>query len=393
MNQQYMKRAIELAKKGEGHVNPNPLVGCVVVAKGKVIAEGYHQAYGGFHAERNALCSCREDTEGADLYVNLEPCCHQGKTPPCVEIILEKGIRRVFVGCLDPNPLVAGKGIAELKSHGVEVITGVLEKDCRKLNEIFFHYIENRRPFTAMKYAMTLDGRIATDSGSSQWITGEAARHHVHTLRRRYAAILAGIGTVLADDPTLDCRIEEGVDPIRVICDSRLRIPLDSHIVKTACRIPTILACCEEGPDSDETGQENAGIWEEKASRQQELCKKQEKKRRLMQAGVQIWELPAKEDFDAKRELDLLALWKRMGKEGIDSVLVEGGGRIHGSLLQAGLVDRVYAYLAPKLVSGEENCAPVKGPGRIRMADAIELSEVERISLGRDCLVTGKMKR
>lgn len=372
MSEQYMKRAIELAKKGEGRVNPNPLVGCVVVKEGRVIAEGYHQAYGDFHAERNALRSCREEAYGADLYVNLEPCCHQGKTPPCVEIILEKGIRRVFVGCLDPNPLVAGKGIAQLRERGVEVVTGILEQECRKLNEIFFHYIGTGRPFTAMKYAMTLDGRMATDSGSSQWITGEAARRHVHTLRRRYAAILAGIGTVLADDPMLDCRIEEGVNPIRIICDSHLRIPLGSHLVKTANRIPTILACCENG---------------------QEPYKKEEKRRRLKEAGVKLWTFPAGQAFSTESGLKLSSLWERMGKEGIDSVLAEGGGRIHGSLLQEGLVDRVYAYLAPKLVSGEENRAPVQGFGRMQMEEAVELSEAEMISLGGDFLVTGRVRR
>lgn len=364
--EQYMRRAIELARQGEGRVNPNPLVGCVVVKEGKILAEGFHEAYGGFHAERNALLSCGEEARGADLYVNLEPCCHYGKTPPCVEIILEKGIRRVFTGCQDPNPLVAGKGTALLREKGVYVTEGILERECMELNEIFFHYIKTKRPFTALKYAMTLDGRIAADSGSSQWITGKAARDHVHTLRRRYSAIMAGIGTVLADDPMLDCRIQEGVNPMRILCDSHLRLPLDSKIVQTAQKIPTVLACLEGSYGSEE------------------------KAEKLTRAGVGIWQIPADTRGTSAR-VDLACLWERMGKAGIDSVLVEGGGILHGSLLADGLADRVYAYIAPKLVSGETNQAPVRGKGILKMDQAVTLRDSRIVSLGEDFLITGKV--
>lgn len=365
MKEFYMRKALELAKKGEGRVSPNPLVGCIVVKDGRILAEGYHEAYGGFHAERNALLSCREEVRGADLYVNLEPCCHQGKTPPCTELILEKGIRRVFIGCLDPNPLVAGKGAARLREGGILVETGILSEACQTLNEIFFCYITKKIPFVAMKYAMTLDGRIACDSGSSQWITGEAARSHVHQLRRKYRAIMAGIVTVMADDPMLDCRIEEGVNPIRIICDSALRLPPDSRIVKTADRIRTVVACRRDAAENPE------------------------KRKRLQQAGVEVWDIQP----DSKNRLDLAALLKKMGQAGIDSVLAEGGGILHGALLEAGLVNRVYAYLAPKLVSGEENRAPIRGPGILRMSKAMALEKVETMAFGEDFLITGIRKK
>lgn len=241
--EEYMRRALELAKMGEGHTSPNPMVGCVVVKDGRIISEGYHERYGEFHAERNVLTRCKEDCEGADLYVTLEPCCHYGKTPPCTEIIIEKKIRRVFVGSMDSNPLVAGKGVQILRDHGIEVETGVLEEECLRLNEIFYHFIQTKTPFVIMKYAMTLDGKIACATGDSRWVTGEEARREVHRMRKRCKGIMVGIGTVLADDPMLNCRIEEGVDPVRIVCDSGLRIPLDCQIVKTATEIPSIVVC------------------------------------------------------------------------------------------------------------------------------------------------------
>ena len=239
----YMRRALKLARQGAGYTNPNPMVGCVVVKDGRIISEGYHEKYGEFHAERNALTRCVEDPAGADLYVTLEPCCHYGKTPPCTEIIIEKKIARVFVGSMDSNPLVAGKGVQILREAGIEVETGILAEECRKLNEVFYHYMETGLPFVAMKYAMSLDGKIACATGDSKWVTGEAARRHVHELRKQYMGIMVGIGTVLADDPMLNCRVAEGADPVRIVCDSQLRIPMDSRLVQTARQIPTIVAC------------------------------------------------------------------------------------------------------------------------------------------------------
>ena len=355
--EQYMQQALDLAKTAMGHTSPNPMVGCVVVKNGKLVASGCHERYGEFHAERNALTRCKEDLTGADLYVTLEPCCHQGKTPPCTDIIIERKIGRVFVGALDPNPKVDGGGIKILREHGIEVITGILEQECLALNEIFFHYITTGLPYVAMKYAMTLDGKIASANGDSKWVTGEKAREHVHFLRKKYSAILAGIDTVLADDPLLNCRTEEGVDPIRVICDSHLRLPMDSQIVKTAGKIRTIAAYtdAEEGT-----------------------------KKKLESTGVELLQISEKNGH-----VDLEKLIRTLGEKKIDSILVEGGGNIHGSLLQTGLVNRVYAYIAPKLIGGKNALPPVGGDGIEKMKDAVVLQNQEILHLGADYCIRG----
>ena len=245
----YMRLALQLAKKGCGWTSPNPMVGAVVVKEGRIIGQGWHQRYGQAHAERNALASCTEDPQGATLYVTLEPCCHYGKQPPCVDAILDAGIHRVVVGSADPNPLVAGKGIAILRAHGIDVTENVLQEECDALNKVFFHYITTKRPFVSMKYAMTLDGKIATYTGASKWITGEIARNHVQRQRHRFRGIMVGVGTILADDPLLTCRIEGGRDPVRIICDTHLRTPLQSQVVMTAKQVPTILATCCGDPE------------------------------------------------------------------------------------------------------------------------------------------------
>ena len=355
--EQYMQQALDLAKTAMGHTSPNPMVGCVVVKNGKLVASGCHERYGEFHAERNALTRCKEDLTGADLYVTLEPCCHQGKTPPCTDIIIERKIGRVFVGALDPNPKVDGGGIKILREHGIEVITGILEQECLALNEIFFHYITTGLPYVAMKYAMTLDGKIASANGDSKWVTGEKAREHVHFLRKKYSAILAGIDTVLADDPLLNCRTEEGVDPIRVICDSHLRLPMDSRIVKTAGKIRTIAAYT----DAEE-----------------------ETKKKLESTGVELLQISEKNGH-----VDLEKLIRTLGGKKIDSILVEGGGNIHGSLLQTGLVNRVYAYIAPKLIGGKNALPPVGGDGIEKMKDAVVLQNQEILHLGADYCIRG----
>ncbi|MCD8010948.1 MAG: bifunctional diaminohydroxyphosphoribosylaminopyrimidine deaminase/5-amino-6-(5-phosphoribosylamino)uracil reductase RibD [Lachnospiraceae bacterium] len=358
----YMRRALELAAQGRGHTSPNPMVGCVVVKDGRIISEDYHHRYGEYHAERNALSHCTEDPVGADLYVTLEPCCHYGKTPPCTDIILEKKIGRVFVGAMDTNPLVGGKGIAILREHGIPVETGILEAECRAQNEVFFHYIETGRPLVVMKYAMTLDGKIACESGDARWVTGEEARRHVHGLRGYYRGILVGIGTVLADDPLLNCRIPGGRDPVRIVCDSSLRIPLTSQLVRTAGDIPLIVVCAQE-----------VGIDAEKA-------------RSLEVAGVRILRSPG-------RQVDLSWLMETLGQEKIDSVLVEGGGTLNASLLREGLADRVYAYVAPKIVGGADARTPVEGQGVARMAEALTLENREVLTLGEDICITGQVRK
>lgn len=217
MNKKYMQLAVELAKKGRGHVNPNPLVGAVIVKDGAIIGQGCHEQYGELHAERNALKNCRISPEGAKMYVTLEPCCHYGKTPPCTEAIIESGISKVVIGTLDPNPLMAGKSVDILKKHGISVEVGVLEQECRELIRVFRKYITTGRPYVLMKYAMTMDGKIATRTGASRWITGETARAHVQETRNEFPAIMVGVNTVLKDDPLLTCRMENGRNPVRII--------------------------------------------------------------------------------------------------------------------------------------------------------------------------------
>lgn len=365
----YMRRALQLARLGEGRTNPNPMVGCVVVKDGRIISEGYHEKYGEYHAERNALLRCAEDPAGADLYVTLEPCCHYGKTPPCTEIIIEKKIRRVFVGNVDPNPKVAGGGVRILRDHGIEVEIGILEEECRKLNEVFFHYISTGTPFVAAKYAMSADGRIACATGDSKWITGETARKQVHLLRKRYSGILAGIGTVLADDPMLNCREEEGVDPVRIICDAHLRIPMESQIVRSAGVIPTIVCA------TNETMAEDAG---------------RAKAEQLAAVGVTVLQTKAAADEDGGyAKVDLKDLMKQLGERKIDSVLIEGGSKINGDAFAAGIVDKVYAYVGSVIIGGENAPAPVGGRGAARMADAARLMDMTVSMVGDDVCITG----
>ena len=335
--EQFMKRAIELAKQGAGWTAPNPLVGAVVVKNGRVIGEGYHRKYGELHAERNALAACTEDPAGATLYVTLEPCCHYGKTPPCTEIIIEKKIAKVVIGSRDPNPKVAGKGARILREHGIEVVEDYMREACDALNPVFFHYITTKTPYVVLKFAMTLDGKIATRTGASKWITGEAARNHVHQLRGRYAGILAGIGTVLADDPMLNCRIDGAHQPLRIILDSHLRIPMGSRLVRSAKEYPLLIVCNESIRDR-----------EEEASRIQ----------KLEEAGAEVWILPEKNGHP-----DLNVLMQRLGEEKIDSVLIEGGGTVNEAALKAHIVHHVYAYIAPKIFGGEDAKTPVEGSG------------------------------
>ena len=308
----FMRRALELAEQGTGYTRPNPLVGAVIAKGGEVIAEGYHARYGGPHAEAVALERAGEAARGADLYVNLEPCSHWGKTPPCVDRIIAAGIRRVFIATRDPNPLVNGKGVEKLRAAGIEVVEGVLRKEAERLNEIFFYWIKMKRPFVALKLAMSLDGKIATRSGDSRWITGEGARRRVHELRRRHAAVLVGINTVLADDPELTVREVEGPQPLRIVLDSRGRVPLSARVLAGEAR--TLVATTAAMPE--------------------------ERERALLERGVEVWRLPAREG-----RVDLVALLARLAGEEIDSLLVEGGGEVAWSFLAQGLVQKLYLCL------------------------------------------------
>lgn len=356
----YMHLALSLAEKGLGWTSPNPMVGAVIVKDGQIIGQGFHRRCGDLHAEREALASCAQSPAGATMYVTLEPCCHQGRQPPCTEAILAAGIVRVVVGSSDPNPLVAGKGLEQLRANGVTVETGLLREECDTLNRAFFHYISTGRPYVTMKYAMTLDGKIATRTGASRWITGEAAREQVHRDRHRNAAILVGIGTVLADDPLLTCRMEGGKNPLRIVCDSALRTPLDSQLVRTAKEIPTILAAAEGNAA-------RRGPYEE--------------------AGCRVWTLPQQNGH-----VDLAALMERLGTEQIDSVLLEGGGSLNWAALEAGLVHKVQAYIAPKIFGGTEAKSPVRGFGVALPAQCAQLKNIAVTRLGADILLEGEIK-
>ncbi|MGN0963774.1 MAG: bifunctional diaminohydroxyphosphoribosylaminopyrimidine deaminase/5-amino-6-(5-phosphoribosylamino)uracil reductase RibD [Dysosmobacter sp.] len=356
----YMRRAIVLAERGAGWTSPNPMVGAVIVKDGRIIGEGWHRRYGEAHAERNALQSCTEFPVGAVLYVTLEPCCHHGKQPPCTDAILEAGIRRVAVGSGDPNPLVAGKGVEFLRAHGVTVDTGVLKEECDALNPVFFHFIQTKRPYVVMKYAMTMDGKIATRTGDSRWITGEATRRRVHRDRHRYSAIMAGVGTVLADDPLLTCRMEGGKNPVRIICDSHLRTPPDSRIVRTAREVPTILAAAVPPP---------------------------ERRNALEDAGCQVWDLPGPEG-----RVDLNALMDRLGAQDIDSVLLEGGGALNWAALHSGIVQKVQTYIAPKLFGGTAAKSPIAGLGVETPAQAVRLVRTTVTQIGEDFLLESEVE-
>ena len=336
---EYMAHAIELARCGRGWTNPNPMVGAVIVKEGRIIGEGYHARYGGLHAERNAFAALTEPAEGATLYVTLEPCCHYGKTPPCTQAILEHGIHRVVVGSGDPNPLVAGKGIRQLRQAGIVVDEGVMKEECDRLNAVFFHYITTKTPYVVMKYAMTADGKIATKTGESKWITGEKARAAVQEMRHECMGIMVGIGTVLADDPLLNVRLEKKKSPVRIICDSRLRIPLESRICRTAETYRTIIAC---------------GSLEEKHNRD-DRGKKAEK---LKAMGIEVISCP-----DEQGQVDIRKLMHILGEQGIDSVLLEGGGELNDSVLRAGMVQEVRVFVAPKIFGGKEAKTPVTGIG------------------------------
>jgi len=350
-----MQMALDLARLGVGRVNPNPLVGAVIVRDGRVIGQGYHGYYGGPHAEREALAACSEDPRGATMYVTLEPCCHYGKTPPCTEVVLASGISTVVIGSADPNPKVAGGGVSALREGGVTVIEGVLRERCDALNAAFFHYILGDTPYVALKYAMTADGKIATVTGASRWITGDVARAHVHATRHAYSAILVGVGTVLADDPLLTCRLPERRNPLRVICDSGLRTPLNSQIVRTARDVPTVIVCAGRRV-------EDIAPYEE--------------------AGCRVLDLPG---LDGR--VDLTRLMQVLHAEKISSVLVEGGAAVNYSFLAAGLVQKIQVYLAPKLFGGEAAKGPIGGAGVVVPDQAFLLGEPVITQLGADLLL------
>lgn len=364
MEIQFMERALELAEKGVGYTSPNPLVGAVIVKDGKIIGEGCHEFFGGPHAEINAFNHASEEVGGAEMYVTLEPCSHYGKTPPCARAIVKKGIKKVVVALEDPNPKVSGRGIKLLREAGIEVITGVMEEESRKLNEIFIKYITSGLPFCILKSAMTLDGKTAAVTGDSKWVTNEESRQYVHKLRHRVSSVMAGIGTVLSDDPYLTTRISgmEGRDPVRIIVDSSARIPLTANVLNLNSRAGTILAVTERASDA----------------RLKELEKK----------GAKIIMTPM-----VNNRVDLKYLMKALGKMEIDSVFLEGGSELNYSALEADIVDKVNIFIAPKLIGGKDAKTPVGGSGRQLMQEAVTLKEIKTYAFGEDTMIEGYIRK
>jgi diaminohydroxyphosphoribosylaminopyrimidine deaminase/5-amino-6-(5-phosphoribosylamino)uracil reductase len=363
-DERFMRVALRLAVRARGRTSPNPLVGAVVVRGGRVVGQGYHRRAGTDHAEVVALRAAAGEGRGADLYVNLEPCAHIGRTGPCARCVIEAGVRRVVVGMRDPNPLVDGKGIRALRRAGIEVVSGVLEEQCRELNEAFACYITRRRPFVTLKTAATLDGRVATRTGDSRWVTGEAARLEGHRLRSWHDAIAVGVGTVLVDDPELTCRgVRGGRDPLRVVIDSRLRTPPTARVVAAArtSRARTwILA--------------GAGAPARRA-------------RALEVAGARVVRVAA-----ADGRVELLAALELLAEHELMSVLLEGGPTLAGAFWRAGLVDRLTVFLAPRLLGDPRGLPMLAGAGGPeRMAEATGLTAVRVARLGEDVMISGRV--
>jgi diaminohydroxyphosphoribosylaminopyrimidine deaminase / 5-amino-6-(5-phosphoribosylamino)uracil reductase len=355
-----MKLALRLAVKGAGWVSPNPMVGAVVVKDGQIVGRGYHRRAGLPHAEIEALQAAGAAARGADLYVTLEPCNHQGRTPPCTQAILTAGVRRVIIACLDPNPQVTGGGSEFLAAQGVDIIVGVLEAEARQVNEAWFHWVETGRPWVLAKAACSLDGKIATATGESQWLTGEAARVYGHRLRHRLDAILVGIGTVLADNPQLTVRLPRGRsrDPIRIVLDSRLRLPLDSRLARLDSPARTWVATTGQAPP--------------------------ETARALEDRGVQVMVLPA----EAGR-VSLPALLQLLGERQVQSLLVEGGAETLGAFFDQRLVQQFNFFYAPKILGGVKAPAMVGGQGITHLGEAHIARNLTFRRLGVDLLVSG----
>lgn len=351
-----LERALELAGRGRLTCQPNPMVGCVLVSEGQVVGEGFHQEAGQPHAEVLALRQAGEAARGGTAYVTLEPCAHFGRTPPCVSALLQAGIVRVVVGLEDPFPQVCGEGMRQLRQAGVQVDLAprAFQERCARQNAHFLHRVRQGGPFVTMKFAMTLDGKIATSTGHARWISSEASRGRAQVERAAHRAILVGVGTVLADDPRLDCRIPGGLDPVPVVLDSSLRTPPSARLLRGG----RALLACLEGADA-------------------------ERARSLEEAGARILRLPGRNRVDLAALLDLLAA------RGLDSILVEGGGQVHASALGAGLVHRVLGFVAPVMVGGRQAPTPVEGPGVPRLEQAWQVRHLAWEVLGPDLVCEG----
>ena len=355
-----MREALRIARHAEGRTSPNPLVGAVVVRDGKIVAQGWHRKAGTPHAEIHALNMAGELSRGATLFVTLEPCSHFGRTPPCARAIVDAGIKKVVAAMSDPNPKVAGRGFEILRAAGIEVEVGLLEDEARKLNEVFLKWVTKKLPFVTLKFACSLDGKIATVGGQSQWISCEESRKFSHGLRDLSDAILVGVGTVLADNPSLTTRLVDGKNPVRVIVDSNARTPLDAKVV-TDKSARTILATTSNAPPEKISALESHGV-------------------EIITAG------------DNQR-VDLKILMRELAAREITSVLVEGGGTIHFAMLEAQRVDKIFAFVAPKIIGGSNALTAVEGNGFAKLSDAVELENFSAQQLGTDFLLSGYVRR
>lgn len=356
----WMRRALQLASLGRGRTSPNPMVGAVVVRDGREVGWGYHRAAGEPHAEAEALARAGELARGATLYVNLEPCPHHGRTPPCTEAILRSGVRRVVVGMEDPDPRVRGRGVAQLRAAGVDVTCGVLEGQARRLNAAYVKHRTLGLPWVTVKWAMSTDGRIATRTGESRWITGPQAREFAHRLRNEHDAVLVGRGTAVRDDPALTCRIPGGRDPLRVVVDSTLQLRPEARMLREGTS-PVVVATTPRASPA--------------------------RVAQLTRAGAEVWVC----EPDAGR-VCLRDLLRRLADRGVLSVLAEGGSGLHASLLEAGLADRVVVLVAPVVLGGEAAPGPVGGRGVDELGRALRLENVTVRRLGSDVCVEGDVR-
>ncbi len=407
---EFMLRALALAKRGEGAVSPNPMVGCVIVKDGKIVGEGFHEICGGPHAEINALRSADTNARGATVYVTLEPCAHVGKTPPCTTALISAGIEQVVAAMRDPNPLVAGKGFEQLIQAGIRVVEGELAEEARLLNEKYLTRIEKKRPWIAAKWAMTLDGKIASKTGSSQWVSSEAARNKVHQLRARADAIMVGSGTALLDDPLLTVRLANppsGRPPLRIVLDSSASILPESHLVRTARQVPVLIGIDAAAPLENVERLKDAGCEVLVLPGRLRISSDHSTERlraRDFRPGAPhdrsdshdsgVLEKKAREEieeFQKSRER-LTFLFAELARRDITNLLVEGGGTLLGSLFDAKLLDEVHVFVAPKLIGGKDAISPIAGRGIAEMVDSLALHSQHVETVDSDIYIRGKIR-
>lgn len=360
-DEKYMALALELAEKGRGKVEPNPMVGAVLVKDGIIVGKGYHQAFGGAHAEIYAIHEGGMNCRGATLYISMEPCAHYGKTAPCVDAIIKAGIKTVVAAVIDPNPITSGKGIQKLKEAGVEVVVGVMEVQAKRLNVPFFKLIQKGLPYVTVKWAMSIDGKIATHTGESRWITCEESRKYVHKIRGQMDGILVGINTVMRDDPLLTCRIEGGRNPKRIVIDSNALLPINSRLLNTINKGEIIVA----------------------VSKNAQLSRME----KLEQLGCTIVQTK-----DMNGHVDLKELFQRLGEMKLTNILVEGGSRVITSVIEGHLADRVMVFVAPVIIGGEGAKSPVLGTGINKISEAEEIDEIEIKRFSNDIVIEGALK-